>query len=297
VRDNQYSVFDIQRFCIHDGPGIRTTVFLKGCPLSCMWCQNPEGLDSKREIVYDENKCVGCFECIRICPQGVFSIKSRRLEMDRDKCIQCGECTKTCYSGALHFSSDYMTKEEIIGQILLDKEFYTATGGGATFSGGEPLLDPASLHELLLECKARDINTAVETSLYIDFEKLKPLIESVDHFMVDLKIFDDTLHKKYTGVSNQIILSNLKKLISVHNNVVLRTPVIPGVNDNEQELSKIQTFIESLDNILYWELLPYHRLGENKYASLGREPKIFGKGFDKEGIRRLIKERTVPIKC
>jgi pyruvate formate lyase activating enzyme len=281
---------------LHDGPGIRTTVFLKGCPLSCLWCQNPEGISTKIELMYDEDKCIGCHECMRVCKQDVFSLKSGHLDLDRNKCNLCGACTENCYSSALRFSAKLMSIEEIAEQVMLDKEFYDLTGGGVTFSGGEPLRDVVLMGELFRECKTRNLNTAVETSLYVNFEKLESVLESIDYIMADFKIYDDKKHKQYTGVSNRLILSNLKQLSSSNKKIVIRTPIIPGVNDNEQELTQIQAYIESLNNVLYWELLPYHRFGEVKYSRLGAPLRSFGAGIDKNTICKLVKQNRVPIK-
>ncbi len=296
MNDNKVLVFDVQRFSIHDGPGIRTTVFLKGCPLSCKWCANPEGIRGKIELMYFQDKCIGCKECMRACKQGAISLKDGRIALDRKKCILCGKCTQECYAGALRFSATYMTVNEIIEKILLDKEFYDSTGGGVTFSGGEPLRDSDALNRMLDACKQNNINTAVETTLYVDFDKIAPLIEKIDHFMVDLKIMDDKLHEKYTGVSNKKILENITRLTKQTEGIVIRTPVIPGVNDNEKELGIIQDFIEQQQNILYWELLPYHRFGENKYDALGLKTQNFGNVKDAINAGRLLRQKTVPIR-
>ena len=233
---NTAIVADIQRASLHDGPGIRTTVFFKGCPLSCAWCHNPE--------------------CIEKAPQTLFY---------PEKCIGCGLCEKGCYSGARVICGKEMTAEEIFSEILLDKASY-AGGGGVTFSGGEPLLYPEILKELIALCKKEGIHTAIETSLFIYNPEI---LSSVDLVMADFKLWDREQHHKYTGVYNDKIKPHFIMLDLLGVPFIVRTPIIPGINDNPEEISKIRGFIKDFKNLLGYELLPYHPLGESKREALG----------------------------
>ena len=228
-------VADIQRASVHDGPGIRTTVFLKGCPLHCAWCHNPECIDFKPQTMYYPEKCIGC-----------------------------GLCNQGCFSGAKVICGKEMTVEEVVKQVLLDKDYY-GTDGGVTISGGEPFAQRAFLSALIDACKAEGIHCAVETSLiYFDTE----IFRKIDLVMADLKIWDDEIHKKYTGVSNYAIKENFRKLSELGIPVIARTPVIPEIS---QEIDRISEFLKNLDNVEKYELLPYHPLGGAKREALGIE--------------------------
>jgi len=266
-------IFNIQRYSIHDGPGIRTTVFLKGCPLNCWWCQNPESQLSKQEMVFWEDRCIGCAACSTICPSGAIQIKNGIPVTEKEKCILCGKCIEKCPALAREMIGKKMTAEEVIKEIEKDLVFYEESGGGVTFSGGEPLGQSEFLEELLNDCREKKIHTAVDTSGYISWEILDKISPKVDLFLYDLKIMDSKKHKKYTGVSNEIILENLKKLSSVHHNIFVRFPVIPNINDDYQNIKETGEFLSSL-KIAQVNLLPYHYIGIDKYRRLGRSYKL-----------------------
>ena len=266
-------IFNIQRYSIHDGPGIRTTVFLKGCPLNCWWCQNPESQLSGQEMLFWGDRCIGCGACSTICPSGAIKIKNGIPVTEKEKCILCGKCIEKCPALAREMIGEKLTVEEIIKEIEKDLVFYEESGGGVTFSGGEPLGQSEFLESLLICCQKKKIHTAVDTSGYISWEILSKISSKVDLFLYDLKIMDNERHKKYTGVSNELILENLKKLSSVHNNIFVRFPVIPGINDDYQNIKETGEFLSSL-KIAQVNLLPYHYIGIDKYRRLGRTYKL-----------------------
>ncbi len=267
------TVFNIQRYSIHDGPGIRTTVFLKGCPLSCWWCQNPESQLNGQEMIFWGDRCIGCGACSTICPSGAIQIKNGIPVTEKGKCILCGKCIEKCPALAREMIGEKLTTEEVVKEIEKDLIFYEESGGGVTFSGGEPLGQSEFLVELLNGCREKKIHTAVDTSGYISWEILNKISLKVDLFLYDLKLMDNERHKKYTGVSNEIILENLKKLSSVHNNIFIRFPVIPGINDDYQNIRKIGEFLSSLE-ITQVNLLSYHYIGKDKYRRLGSTYKL-----------------------
>jgi len=266
-------IFNIQRYSIHDGPGIRTTVFLKGCPLNCWWCQNPESQLSGQEMLFWGVRCIGCGACSTICPSNAIQIKNGIPVTEKEKCILCGKCTEKCPALAREMIGKKLTTEEVTKEIEKDLVFYEESGGGVTFSGGEPLGQSEFLEGLLNGCREKKIHTAVDISGYISWRILKKIIPKVDLFLYDLKIMDSERHKKYTGVFNEIILENLKKLSSVHNNIFIRFPVIPGINDDYQNIKETGEFLSSL-KIAQVNILPYHYIGIDKYRRLGRNYKL-----------------------
>lgn len=264
------NVFDIQRFSTHDGPGIRTTVFLKGCPLRCLWCHNPEGIDYNKVIGYYKDSCIGCGECIKLCENKALSMQNGNINVDRNKCIGCGKCLSSCDAGALRIYGKEMTAQQVVAEILKDKSFYE-NGGGVTVSGGEPLSQPDFTYELLHLCKQKGINTAVETCGYAKWDNLNKLTEVCDLFLYDIKCITPKLHKDGTGADNKIILENLKRL-SGSSKIIVRIPVIPQFNDNIKEMSKLSYFLKDI-NIAGVELLPFHSFASQKYSSLNLDYK------------------------
>lgn len=267
-------ITDIQRFSLNDGPGIRTTVFLKGCNMRCEWCHNPETISHKKEIMFYENKCIGCGRCLEVCPSGVHIAKDGKHIIDREKCLLCGNCVNECYAEALVFSAKEMTSDEVVAEVLQDKVYYDESKGGVTLSGGEVTCQKDFALEIVERCKANGVKTAIETNLLMPFEQIKELLMAVDLVMLDVKIFVDESHKKHTGVSNAQVLENLKKLDELGVPFIVRTPLIPGVSDGEENLSAIAGFIAPLNNLMHYELLNFNPLGASKYKSLSSENKF-----------------------
>ena len=264
-------IFNIQRFSIHDGPGIRTTIFFKGCPLACLWCCNPEGQKSEKELLVNKNKCVLCKKCIEVCPSGANSLLENEILHDPSLCTLCEKCIKQCLPGARKIYGKLYSTGEIIDILEKDENFFRNTSGGVTLSGGEPIYQYGFISELLLECKKNYINTAIETCGYCDWEKLENLSKITDLIIFDLKHVDDIKHKKHTGKSNDKILGNLEKLSKIKKNILLRITQIPGFNDSEEDQRKIKSFIDSLEKDIDIEYLKYHEFGKFKYGLLNRK--------------------------
>ncbi len=263
-------VFDIRKFSIHDGPGIRTTVFFKGCPLRCRWCHNPEGLAPRPELMLHTNRCIHCGACLEVCPHGAISHTGELISTDAERCVGCGACVAVCYAEARRIVGREMTPAQVMAEIEQDAPFYDESGGGATFSGGEPLLQWEFLLELLRACKARGIHTAVDTCGFAPWEALDTIREYVDLFLYDLKLINAARHRQFTGVSNAPILRNLQMLAQRGSALILRLPLIPGVNDAAEDLHRWGEFVAALPHILQVDILPYHRLGAEKYERLNR---------------------------
>jgi pyruvate formate lyase activating enzyme len=261
-------IFDIMKYAIHDGPGIRTAVFLKGCPLRCLWCHNPESQAIGTELMRFPERCIGCGKCREVCANGALP-HTVNLEQ-RGKCICCGECSEVCNAGARELVGRSMTSREVLKEIEKDMVFYAESNGGVTFTGGEPLLQADFLRKLLEGCKEREIHTALETTGFAPKEKIQELVPLVDLWLYDLKLIEDDSHRQATGVSNKLILENLKFLARKHCKVIVRIPVIPGINDNEENIAASGEFISSLLQIKEVHLLPYHKAGTEKYRRLQR---------------------------
>jgi pyruvate formate lyase activating enzyme len=262
-------IFNIQRFSIHDGPGIRTTVFLKGCNLRCFWCHNPEAARMQSEIQFFPEKCISCGACVEVCPEDAQLLTGNIRVYLRDACQACFRCVEECFSGALYKVGKEVTVSDVLKVIEEDQGYYHFSEGGVTFSGGEPLLQKPFLKAILLACRVRGIHTAVDTAGNISWEALDDIRSLVDLFLFDVKAFDEEIHRQATGVGNQLIYNNLKRLSETGSPIWVRFPVIPGVNDSEEEVRQIAAFLGPLQNIQWVELLPFHTLGSEKYASLG----------------------------
>jgi pyruvate formate lyase activating enzyme len=267
-------IFDIRKYSIHDGPGIRTTVFFKGCPLRCWWCHNPEGQDVEPELVYRKSRCLGCDECSKSCQREAISLVAQSISVNREKCVPCNNCCRVCPSDALSIAGKQMTVKEILEEIEKDRTFYEESRGGVTFSGGEPLMQPDFLNALLNECKERATHTAVNTCGFAQYEIIDRIRDKVDLFLYDIKTMDNRKHRKYTGASNEQILKNLKKLAESGSSIVISFPIIPGINDDDKNVTRTAKFISSLPNIQQVNLLPYHRAGIEKYKNLGKPYKL-----------------------
>jgi len=284
----QSLVFDIQRFSIHDGPGIRTTVFFKGCPLKCMWCANPESLNPFPEIMFNEARCTNCYRCVSVCPSGAIMQRSGTVFIDRKKCDGCGKCVDVCYSGALHLCGRYMSSEEILNEVERDVPFYEMSNGGMTASGGEPLMQHESLIELFAGAHERGINTALETSGYASWKIFSKVLKHTDLVLYDLKIVDPKIHKEMTGVANELILKNIERISREGVPTVVRIPVIPNYNIvTEEDIHGMGRFVKKLEGIERIDLLPYHRLGEIKYRWLDRKYKVKANPPRKEFMNKL----------
>jgi pyruvate formate lyase activating enzyme len=293
-------VTDIQRFSLHDGPGIRTTVFLKGCDLRCAWCHNPETLRPGPEIRFLPDRCLGCGACAAACPNGAQGSEGRRRIFRRDRCVACGRCARACYAGALAAVGRELDAAAVLDEVLEDAAFYRNSGGGLTLSGGEPLVQPEFAGELLRRAKAAGLHTAIETNLAAPWERVEPLLPFVDLVMADLKLMDAAAHRAWTGSPNDQILENARRLARESRPLVVRTPVVPGVNDAPEAIGAIADFARTLPALAAYELLPYHPLGLGKYRSLGLECRFDGaRPPDGARLRALAAEaarRGIPVR-
>lgn len=282
------TIFNIQRFSVNDGPGIRTTVFLKGCPLSCAWCHNPESQFPDRQVLYKENRCLHCGACAEICPQHAIYM-NETVYTDPESCVCCGTCLEYCYAEAREIAGQEKTVDELLREIEKDRAFFEESGGGVTLSGGEPLLQPEFIRSVLKECKQRGIHTVLDTCGYAEWSMLETIRPFVDLFLFDLKIMDDARHIKFTGVSNAIILENLKRLSKHGQKIIIRIPIIPGITDDHENLIAMSEFVKNLPGSHKIELLPYHPVAKDKYARLQRP-------YALENLARPGDEEMVTIK-
>ncbi len=280
-------VFNIEKFAAHDGPGIRTVVFLKGCPLRCLWCHSPESQHPDREIQYRRELCVSCGQCITPCDKHCHQLVDGRHVFDRQNCSGCGRCVAQCVIGSLSLVGTEMTALEVIDVVLQDKMFYDESGGGMTISGGEPLFQAEFTLELLKHAALQGISSCVETCGFGDYAGLKSWLPYMDYFLFDYKAADPILHKKLTGVDNHLILRNLKKLNADGAKIILRCPLIPGVNDSQEHLLSIARLADRLENVREIHLEPYNPLAAGSYECLGIEAPLQLTGFPSDGIVEL----------
>ncbi len=264
------TVFNIQKFSLHDGPGIRTIVFLKGCYLACKWCSNPESQRPEPEVFYYEKNCIHCASCVAACP--VHAIDPHRPGLiDRAICTDCGACASACPAAAMVLSGKKMTVAAVIDELRKDEIHYRRSGGGITLSGGEALAQPEFTAELLAACKARGWHTAMESTGIAPLAVLERVIPLVDLLLLDIKSFYSARHEEFTGHPNEVILRNALVISGLAKNIAIRVPVIPHFNDDEQSIRAIATFVTYLKNVSRLHLLPYHSYGQNKYTLLGRK--------------------------
>lgn len=267
-------VFNIQRFSVNDGPGIRTLVFFKGCPLKCIWCSNPESQKISKEVSYIKKICIKCQLCVKNCPQGALFFYKNNIFYSDKNCILCGKCVQLCPVNARKIEGKEYTVEELFKEVYKDIVFFKTSGGGVTISGGEPYSQYEFLNSFLKKCRKEGLNTAVETCGFVEWEKIKKTVDSIDLFLFDIKHMDTQIHKKLTGIDNALILNNLKNMLSLDLNLIIRFPLIPGFNDDKKNLNNICVFLKSINYKKEIHLLPYHRLGMNKYQHLGKSYKL-----------------------
>ena len=284
------TIFNIQGFSIHDGPGIRTAVFLKGCPLHCLWCHNPESHSAHPEVFYNEEKCVTCGRCATACPMGAHSFDAGKHEFKRSLCTACGKCADACPTTALELVGKSMSAEEVIAEVEKDRVFYETSGGGMTISGGEPMSEIEFTLELLTLAKERGIHTAMETSglgKREDFLRVAPL---VDLFLFDIKETSPTNHEKFIGTDGSLIIENLRLLDSLGKDIILRCPIIPGLNSREEHLIAIGELANTLSSVKEIHIEPYHPLGKGKSALLGKDYPLPDLTFpEKEEVELWVK--------
>ena len=285
-------VFNIQKYSVHDGPGIRTVVFLKGCPLRCLWCSNPESQKPGPELAYNPNKCLSlehCVRCLEVCTAGAIrSGEENRVAIDRQVCSECLLCTQACPSLALNVYGQTMTVAQVIGSVEEDSVFYSRSGGGLTLGGGEPMHQAEFSAALLREAKRRRINTAMESCGFCSWEALESVCGDLDTLLYDLKCMDPEKHREFTGVSNELILENLARVRETFPALPIwvRTPIVPGFNDRAEDIRPILEHIQGMENVCF-EALDYHRMGRPKYEYLGREFPMGDRKLEEENMRRI----------
>ncbi len=293
-------LFDIQRFCVHDGPGIRTTIFFKGCNLRCFWCHNPESIQPNPEVQYLPMKCIGCGKCTACCPHGCHSMRDGLHSFDRAACRTCFACAAVCPAEALSVVGKAWTVQQVLDTALRDAPFYRNSGGGVTCSGGEPMLQHAFLRELLSQAKAHGLHTAVDTAGNVPFSWFEEVLPYTDLFLYDLKCMDEGAHALATGAGNRLILENILQLSQAGAAIWVRIPVIPGVNDTEDNMARAAQFLRPLKGVRLVELLTFHRLGGGKYESIGRSFEAMDlKPLSKEemqGLSRPFGDIGIPVK-
>ena len=306
VIERKALIFNVQKYNVYDGPGIRTLIFFKGCPLRCKWCANPEGLELRVQVMFKQDVCVNCGKCVSVCPVGIHQISKEELRhvVDRTvQCIGCRKCTEVCPTRALQIMGEEKTISELLEIVKEDRMFYEQSGGGVTLGGGEVTMQPEAARSLLQACKLEGINTAIETCGYTKKEDLLRIAEFVDLFLFDLKQFNPEDHSKWTGVRNERILDNLQELLHRRYNVKIRMPLLKGVNDGQEEIEGVINFLmpyKDNKNFHGIDLLPYHKMGVAKYKQLGIDYPIEGdpslSGEDLDRIEGWITKYDFPVK-
>jgi len=296
-------VCNIQRFSVHDGPGIRTTVFMKGCSLHCFWCHNPESISPKLELQLHMDRCIGCGECIRVCPTGAQTVdENGEMVFYREKCTACGACVEVCYAGARELTGEAMTVDDVVDEILQDRAFYENSGGGMTLSGGEPVYQPEFAKEILVRSRDEGIQTAIETCGNVLWANLSDLLTVTDIVMMDLKHMDSEKHRWAVGAPNELLLANARRIAETDKPIIFRTPVVPTVNATEEEIGEIAAFVRELQDLrasiygdaaatIDYELLPFHRMAGDKYNSMG----LVYKARDLEPPTKELMERLTVV--
>jgi pyruvate formate lyase activating enzyme len=270
--DTEGIIFKIKRFSVHDGPGIRTSVFLKGCPLNCIWCHSPEGISSDISIWYNRNLCIECSQCVKACPNNALELITESvpyIKINREVCNVNGGCVKVCPTNAMQFTGLKTTVSGILNEIKKDTAFYQTSGGGVTITGGEPLFQPDFSAEILEKCKKMKIHTAIETSLFCERETIKRISEYVDLFIVDMKLYDPVQHINFTGKSNKIIKENFRYVAKSGKEILVRIPLVNNITDTDSNKNSILKFVHRINNKIPMEFLSYNPLTENNYKRLG----------------------------
>jgi pyruvate formate lyase activating enzyme len=284
-------VFDIKKYAIHDGPGIRTTVFFKGCPLECQWCHNPESWRVYAEQGFRKGRCVGCGQCAEACPEQAISIIDNRPVTEMNKCKLCGRCIEICMTFAREIIGREMSVGEVMAEVEQDVIFYDESGGGVTFSGGEPLMQPEFLLAVLSQCQRQRIHTAVDTSCYAEPNIVEMVGERADMLLCDIKHMDSEIHERFTGVGNNLILDNTRLLSEAGKEIIIRIPVIPGFNDDKANIEATGKFIATLPGVIRVDILPFNRGGKEKSARLTTQSKhMHIETPDKEQMNSIAKD-------
>lgn len=268
-------IYDIQRFAIHDGPGIRTLVYMKGCPIRCQWCSTPQSQKASFEILHNELHCKQCGRCVEVCPlQAITLSEEEGWKIDRELCTDCGDCVDACLNQALELVGKWMTVEELFGEVNKDSPFYRRSNGGVTVGGGEPTMQLEFVTTFLKRCRQSYIHTAIETCGLVKWERFQKMLDYVDLVYLDVKHMDDAAHRELTGASNQLILENARRVAAIRP-LIIRVPIIPGYNDSDDNMLDTAMFAAELDeNLQRVELLPYHKFGTQTYSRLGMEYKL-----------------------
>ena len=281
-------ITDIERCSFRDGPGIRTVVFFKGCNMHCKWCHNPETISPRKSMMYYPQRCISCFKCVYACP----SKAQKRIDgvhrFFPRLCIQCGKCAAVCYAEAMVASSRSMKVEDVMREVRQDKAYYQGSGGGVTLTGGEVMCQIPFAVELADACRAEGIPVGIETNLCLPFEQMLPLLSRSDIVMCDLKLWDSSEHQRWTGVPNELIIENIRRLDELGKPIIVRTPLIPGATDSEENISAISAFLAGIKNLSYYELLNFNPLGGSKYESMGLKNEF-------AGIKPLPRERVAAL--
>ncbi len=292
-------IFNIQRFSIHDGPGIRTTAFLKGCSLGCQWCHNPESISPQPELVFFPHKCIGCQRCFEACPTGALALEDGQRLYRPERCRLCGRCAEACYAEALVMEGQEITAEDVVAEIRKDKPFYDNSDGGATASGGEPLVQPDFTAAIFRRCHDHGIHTCLDTAAHVPWSAFETVLPHTDLVLLDLKLMDPERHKAATGADNARVLANARRLGHAAVPLVVRVPIIPGCTDDEANVAAIADFLSELPTVQRVELLPYHRFAESKYDRLGRPYRLKGTqpppAARLEALADLMRQRSLQV--
>lgn len=293
--ENNGFIFNTQKFSIHDGQGIRTLLFMKGCPLKCKWCCNPESQLFTEDILFIRNKCIGCGYCIKACPKN--AISEDDFSIDRSKCDSCGKCTEVCYANSKKVAGKWITKREVLEELEKDRIVFTNTNGGITIGGGEPICQPEFVESLLRDARQLSLTTAMESSGYGEWDKIKGIYPHLDELFMDLKCMDSEKHKYLTGVGNELILENAKKIAALGTDITFRIPLIPGANDSKENVEETALFVKELGDNAKLELLAYHRLGEDKFEWMDLEYEMKGTEVPEETVKQELEDFIESLGC